>query len=78
MINGSAVKYGWHHSVSGAVGDMCLHLRVLSRMERRVMGGVGRYLNMSFIGCPEFTRMDRLQSGLDAVAMLMYAGLLSG
>lgn len=46
-------------------------------MERRVMGGEGRYLNISFSGCPEFTRMDRLQYCLDEDPMLMYVGLVS-
>lgn len=63
--------------MSGAVGDICLHLRVLSRMERRVMGGEGRYLNISFRGCPEFTRIDLLHSFFDEDPMLMYVGLLS-
>lgn len=40
--------------MSGAVGAMCLHLSVDSRIDKRVFGGDGKYLNMSFSGCPEF------------------------
>ena len=49
--------------MSGAVGAMCLHLSVASRIERRVLGGDGKYLNMSLSGCPEFTSRFLLIKG---------------
>jgi len=45
--------------VSGAVGAICRQRRVDSARLRRVDGGEGRYLNMSFSGWPEFTRRVR-------------------
>lgn len=50
--------------MSGAVGAMCLHLSVDSRIDRRVFGGDGKYLNMSFSGCPEFINRFLLIEGL--------------
>lgn len=57
--NGSVVKYGWHQSVSGAVGAMWRQRSVASAMESRVAGGDGRYLNISSSGWPECTRIVR-------------------
>ena len=36
---------------------MCRHLSVDSNRDKRVLGGEGRYLNMSFNGCPELTNI---------------------
>lgn len=60
MINGSEVKYGWHQSVSGAVGAICLHFNVDSTVDKGVCGGDGRYLNISFTGWPECRRKVRV------------------
>lgn len=70
-MNGSFVKNGWHHNVSGAVGAMCRHLSVDSASPIRVAGGLGRYLNMSSSGWPEVARivlahaLDSLNEVLD-------------
>lgn len=66
---------------------MCLHLRVDSRIDRRVFGGDGKYLNMSFSGCPEFINRVLLIVGcvvLEAEpsvssldAMVKYVGFVS-
>lgn len=58
-MNGSFVKNGWHHSVSGAVGAMCRHRSVDSANPNRVAGGLGTYLNMSSRGWPEVARIVR-------------------
>lgn len=55
-MNGSFVKNGWHHRVSGAVGAMCRHRSVDSARPIRVAGGLGKYLNMSSSGWPEVAR----------------------
>jgi hypothetical protein len=67
IINGSSLKYGWHHSVSGAVGAMCRHLKVDSRSDKRVLGGFGTYFNISFNGCPELISKLLLTDGLPEV-----------
>ena len=34
---------------------MCRHLKVDSKSDKRVLGGIGRYFSISFNGCPELT-----------------------
>lgn len=46
--------------MSGAVGAICRQRKVLSAKPRRVNGGVGRYLNMSFNGWPLWTKNVRV------------------
>ena len=69
IINGSSLKYGWHHSVSGAVGAMCRHLKVDSRSDKRVLGGFGTYFSISFNGCPELISKLLLTDGLPEVKL---------
>ena len=73
IINGSSLKYGWHHSVSGAVGAMCRHLKVDSRSDKRVLGGIGTYFSMSFNGCPELISKLLLIDALLEVGMEAFA-----
>lgn len=72
--------------MSGAVGAMCLHLSVDSRIDKRVFGGDGRYLNMSFNGCPEFINrflfiegrvLGDESSASSLVAIVKYVGFVS-
>jgi hypothetical protein len=63
MIKGSFAKYGWHQSVSGAVGAMWRHLRVASARFSRVVGVVGTYLYMSLSGCPDVANIVRTTVG---------------
>lgn len=51
-----------------------------SARERRVEGGEGRYLYISFNGWPEFTRRVRATdelAGFEPVAIRRYVGLVS-
>lgn len=50
--------------MSGAVGAICRHLSVDSNTDKRVLGGDGRYLNISFRGWPEFIRSFLFIGGL--------------
>lgn len=52
--------------MSGAVGAICLQCNVEAAIERRVWGGVSRYLNMSFNGWPELTNNVVRRSGTSA------------